>query len=151
MALTPEEELMVDHQRARDYIDKYKTAVTNAFIARVAILNGATQDFNSFMNLPPESNSASAIWDVAFAIVSMAVPALRLGAYQKAAHDRADIALKAAETFGRQARRADKAIKVGTQIADLGGKGGTYVNQVKDIIEKAEKVRPELKGQVDGH
>jgi tetratricopeptide (TPR) repeat protein len=151
MGITKEEALMIDHQRARDYIGKYQTAITNAFISRVAILNGAIQDFNSFRDLPPESNAAAAIWDLAFGILSAAVPALRLGEFLKKQYERADVALKAAEAFGQKARRADKVIKVVTKGADVSGQAANYGNQVKDILEKAEKVNPELKGKVTGH
>jgi hypothetical protein len=150
MSLTKEEALMVDHQKARDYIEKYKTAVTNGFIARVAILTGAIQDFNSFRDLPPSSDLASAIWDVAFTVLSTAVPALKLGEFFKKQYEAADVALKAAEAFGQKAQRADKAIKAVSKTAEQGGKAAKYANDVKGILEKAKAVE-KYKGQVEQH
>jgi hypothetical protein len=150
MSLTKEEALMVDHQKARDHIDKYKIAVTNGFIARVAILTGAIQDFNSFRDLPPSSDLASAIWELGFSIVSTAVPALKLGEFFKKQYEAADVALKAAESFGQKAKRADKAIKVVSKTAEHGGTTAKYANDVKGILDKAKAVE-KYKGQVEEH
>jgi hypothetical protein len=150
MPLTKEEALAVDHQKARDYVEKYKEAVTNGFIARLAILTGAIQDFNSFRDLPPSSDLASAIWDAAFSVLSTAVPALKLGEFFKKQFEAADVALKAAEAFGQKARRADKAIKVVSKTAEHGGTAAKYVNEVKGILEKAKAVE-KYKGEVEQH
>jgi hypothetical protein len=148
--LTKEEALMVDHQKARDYIDKYKTAVTHGFIARVAILTGAIQDFNSFRDLPPSSDLALAIWDLAFGIVSAVVPALKLGDFFKQQQERAEVALKAAEAFGQKARRADKVVHVVSKKVQQGGTAAKYANEVKGILDKAKAVE-KYKGEVEQH
>jgi hypothetical protein len=151
MTMSAEEKaLLKDHERAENVIDKFKATITYAFMARNAILTGAIQDFNSFRDLPPKSDLASAIWDTAFGIVSAAVPALKIGEFLKKHYERADVALKAAEAFGQKARRADKAIKVVSKTAEHGGTTAKYANDVKGILEKVKAVE-KYKGETEEH
>ena len=142
MGITKDEAIIIDHQKARDHIGKYQILAVNRIISRGLILNGAIQDFNKFRDLPPDDNSGAAIWDFAFALLSTAVPALRLGEFFKNQYERASIALKAAETFGKQARRADQAMKVVSKGLETGGKIAKGIDDAKGILEKADKLSP---------
>jgi hypothetical protein len=140
MGLTPEETLAIDHQKARDHAENYITVIQNQITSRGLILAGAIQEFNEFRNLPASTNLGAAIWDFAFELISKAVPALKIGEFIKKQHEIASVALKAAEAFGQQARRADKVVKNVTGAAQILGKVAERLNDAKGIKEKGDKV-----------
>jgi len=144
MARTKEEALMIDHDAAKEYASSYIDDIRDQIIARGLILNGAIQEFNSFLNLPASSNLGAAIWDFAFGLLSTAVPALRLGEFIKTQHERAKVALNAAEIFAQKAKGVDKAKKAVTGALQTGGAIAKHVDDAKGLYEKAEKIsKPE--------
>src|SRR5262247_1168382 len=102
MADPKDAELAVDHQKARDYIDDYKEAVTNSFIAQVAILTGAIQDFNTFRDLPPSPDIWALVIETAFNTVADLVPMLKFDAFLAKELVKAEESLKKAQTRGLQ-------------------------------------------------
>lgn len=60
MARTKQEALMIDHNDAKEYATSYIEPFQNQIIQRGLILNGAIQDFNSFLTLPESSNNTLA-------------------------------------------------------------------------------------------
>jgi hypothetical protein len=143
--------LEVDHQKARDHIDRFMRAVDRGFNVRHAILTGAIQEYNDFRKLESSPSLAPAIWDLAFKGLSELVPVLRLGAIFAQQYERADLALKLAKGLGEKARLADKAKMVVTGAGLVGAKVAKYANEAKEILEKAEKVNAEPNGGVKVH
>lgn len=136
MARSDEEALMIDYEEAKSYADDYIEPFQNQIIKRGLILNGAIHEFNSFLNLPADSNATSAIFLAAFELISTLVPALRLGKFIATHHERATIALNAAEAFGRTAKRSDKVVKGVTDGLQKVGKLGEHGKEVKEVAEK---------------
>jgi hypothetical protein len=149
MGTEEEKDLAVDHQKARDHIDDYKEAVTNSFIAQIAILSGAIQDFNKFRDLPEKSSVALAVWDFAFKAISTLVPALKFGQFLDTAQKNAEIGLQVAQIFQKSGGNAARVIKV-IEATKAAGQAAKYGDDVKDIMAKAKALTPDVK-KPEGH
>jgi hypothetical protein len=63
------------------------------------MLQEAIQDFNKFLDLPPQSNPNLAIWDPAFSILAVSVPAHRLLPFLAKMEKAAQIEMAGAKAF----------------------------------------------------
>lgn len=147
MARTAAEALEIDYDDAKDHAAEYIVLLQNQIIKRGDILNGAIQDFNSFLNLPASSNNTLAIFTAAFDLLCTAVPALRLGKFIEAQHARAKNVLSLAEAASQTARR--KAVQQVTGSMITIGKAGEHIKEGKEVIEKAAAIPKELEATVE--
>lgn len=138
MTLSAREEVNLDHQKAEKYINEYPEDINDAFFARGQILNLAMNQFNKFLALPEKSSKSSAIWELAFGILSTAIPALRLGEFVVKQHKAATLALEIAKAAGNKARLA-KTVKVGTGAAIGAGKAANKINDAKEKVDKIKE------------
>jgi hypothetical protein len=139
--------ISVDQNRAESIADQYIEDIKDNIEAKKDMLNVAIRDFADFVALPPSESAVKSIFEAAFAILSTAIPAFKIAEKLKEYHDRAEVALKAAEAFGQTARRADKIVKAATKGAQRVGEGAKYVKEGMEIKEKVEKVAKKEDGE----
>ena len=114
MGIDNAEALQIDLRAADRHASDYIVKLQNEITARGLILNGAIEDFNKFSQLPEKSGLAGAIWDAAFGVLSVAVPALKLAAFIEKQYKAAEIAINAAEAFGNKVKAGDRVKKAVT-------------------------------------
>ena len=102
--------------------------------AKELVLQESIRDFNGFKNLPPKSNKFIAIWDTAWAIVAVAVPAMRLLPAVQKLEKAAAIEMASAKAFM-------KTPKLTAENRDC----GSEKHNVADVIVKANNIRDKSK------
>jgi len=138
-----EKKLQLDHERAEKHRDFWITDTLLEFHARGLILTSAMDKFNKFLNLPAGDKRASAFWEFAFNLLTIAVPALRLRAVVAGLQKSATTSFNMAKFYGESTRLAKvkKTVARGARIAgDKIDKGVAVINKAKDIKEKADKI-----------
>ena len=73
-----ETDIMQDYDLANTYAVKYIVPFLVQLNARGLMLNSAMQKFAKFLTLPETNSRAQAIFEMAFAMLAVAVPALGL-------------------------------------------------------------------------
>jgi len=140
-------EVLIDERFADKHSREYLARLQGQITARGLILQETIQDYNSFLALPPSSSAGAAIFELAFAVLSTAVPLFRVGKFISEANERATVALNAAKAFGNTAKTTDKVVKGVTGALPKIAEGGTLVKNTREIEVKAKKIptdSPEL-------
>ena len=137
MSLTKlEADTIDDYNRANHYAEKYIARFLVQVNARGLMIDSAAGKFAKFLGLPPTSSKLGAILDIAFAVVSTAIPFLKLTNLVR----NAEIAIGIAETAQIAApkmARAVKAIEKGNEAVIKSIETGKSVHEnVKGIREE---------------
>jgi hypothetical protein len=135
MAITKSEALMLDHADATDYANKYINKLQNQITARSMIINLAIDEFNDFRNLPKSDSMGAHIWDLAFSILSIAVPAFRLAPFIEKMNQRATVALALATQVGNTARKA-RFVKAATRGLQTAGRVAEKIDGTKENVQR---------------
>jgi len=121
-----------DFNQAKTYAQTYIVPVLVQINMRGLMITTALQKFVKFTGLPESSSMLSSLWDAAFAVVTMAVPVLRLTALLK----ESEAAVALASALGDRRAQAISVVR-------KAGKVGETVNGAKDTYDKLGKAIPE--------
>ncbi len=130
--------IITDNQRAHDYAMKYISRFLAELNARSGMITSAIESFNKFMALPPHSSMWGQIFDFAFGLLAVAVPALRLTTLLRDAEVAISIAEKA-EVAAPKMARALKGIENANERIEVINKGRETVNKLGEGVETHEK------------
>ncbi len=134
--------LLSDHSGAVSTLIKLLSRMESQYASKMLVLTQAISDFNGFLKLPPQSNRFLAVWDAGWAMVALAVPALRLSPALAKIEKTAAIEMIAAKAFMKipslTARIASYTVKY-HNISDVISKSNTTRDRVLKGLETIEK------------
>jgi len=133
-------DLLTDNNTTTGYVIKYLNRLDADYTAKELVLQESIRDFNEFKSLPPKSNKYIAIWDTAWAVVAVAVPAMRLLPAIQKLEKAAAIEMASAKAFMKTPKltaRIATAVVKRHNVADVIVKA----NNIRDKSKKVEDVR----------
>jgi hypothetical protein len=143
--------IAVDHEWAQTYTLSYLSDLQSELVAQANILNLSMNAFNKFLEMPEADNRAGPIWDIAFTVLSTAVPALGLVKFVDKMHKASSVAVQIATSAGLKSGRAE-VVQLAAKALQEGAKWANRVNDVKeaagDVSEAYEKLTSEPEGEL---
>jgi hypothetical protein len=133
MAMSQEEIAIVgDYNLAHDYAQNYMDGCLLQMSARATMIQTATQKFVAFLKLPEKTSSVGAIWDIAFASLSVLVPALGIGRELEESAK----AIEIAAALGDKRAKALKLLVASAEIVKKLNEGKESINKIRETGEK---------------
>lgn len=136
MTIAEQNKIIVDHEKAQSYGTKYLARLNRELFERGLILTAAMNKFNKFLDLPEGDSRAGHVWDLAFTILSTAVPALRLTKFISDMKTSSETALALAKRVQENVKAADAAKYLAARGAQGAGKIAQKIDDAKDKIGK---------------
>jgi hypothetical protein len=136
--------IAVDHEWAQSYTLSYLSDLQTELAAQANILNLSMNAFNKFLELPETDNRAGAVWDLAFTLLSTAVPALGLVKFVDKMHKASSVAVQIATSAGLKSGVAD-VVRLATKTLQEGAKLANRLNDYKEAAGDVSEAREKLK------
>jgi hypothetical protein len=127
-----------DNNKATGLLISYLTRTTYNYWAMGTTFQGAINDFNLFLGLPEDSTDNTIIWDIAWAVLAIAMPALRLSKVFSAIEKKSDDVLAAARAANQSPALKQKimeAAQKGSNIASVVAGGNDIRSKVQSAVQ----------------
>lgn len=143
-------DVLADNNWAMLYVFKYMGAFAAELNARGLMITQAIARFNTFLDLPSNSNNFGAVLDFAFALLAAAVPVLRLTGLLARMEKNATLALEIAKNEPQWLRYAPVMNPAAAQVVVRIAPTGEVVERMKKVNDVRSKGVAVFKNDPDG-